>query len=112
MRIIHSSLDVQGIGFKRDGVGARSAALPGGVAVKVRPSVRAMSRLFALNLRSLRFRGLGVTFQSSYLEAWAQRFPTALLRLKLVDGWVGDLPVFRLLGDHMLFEFQRVRWRP
>jgi hypothetical protein len=28
VRIIHSSLDVQGIGFKRDGVEARSVALP------------------------------------------------------------------------------------
>ena len=29
VRIIHSSLDVQGIGFKRGGVAARSVALPG-----------------------------------------------------------------------------------
>ena len=79
--------------------------------MKVHPWVRAMSRLFAPNLRLLRFRGVGVTVPPSYLEALAQRFPRALLTLKLVDGWVGGLPVLRRLGDHILFEFQRVGWR-
>jgi ubiquinone/menaquinone biosynthesis C-methylase UbiE len=96
--------------YQRGGTVGRLAE---GVTVKVRyPSVRAMSRLFAPNLRLLRFRGVGVTVPPSYLEALARRFPRALLTLKQIDGWVGGLPVFRLLGDHILFEFQRFEGRP
>jgi len=95
--------------FQRGGTIGRLAE---GVAVKVHyPSVRAMCRLFAPEFRLLRFKGVGVTVPPSYLGALAQRFPRALLTLKRVDGWVSGLPVLRSLGDHIVFEFQRIRWQ-
>jgi ubiquinone/menaquinone biosynthesis C-methylase UbiE len=92
--------------FQRGGTIGRLAE---GVTVKVHyPSARSMSRLFAPEFRLLRLKGVGVTVPPSYLGFLAQRFPRALLRLKQVDGWVSGLPLLRTLGDHILYEFQRL----
>lgn len=89
--------------------GGASARLAEGVTVQVYyPSVRSMTRIFAPEFELVRFKGIGVTVPPSYVNGLAQRFPRVLQSLAQVDGQVSGWPGFRRIGDHILFQFQRV----
>lgn len=92
--------------FRRHGAVGR---LGEGVTVQVYyPSVRFMTRIFAPEFRLVRFKGIGVTVPPSYANSLARRFPRVLHALAQADGRVSRWPVLRSIGDHILFEFQRV----
>lgn len=92
--------------FQRSGAIGRLAE---GVAVQVHyPSVRTMAQIFAPEFRLLKFKGVGITVPPTYAEPLARRFPRALEALAQVDARISGWPVLRSVGDHILFEFQRV----
>lgn len=71
------------------------------------PSVREITRIFALGFRLKRWRGIGIGVGPSYMEAWAQRFPYLTKRLARVDNWIGGVSPFRDMADCVLLEFER-----
>jgi len=94
---------------RRFGRGGAVGRLAEGVTVDVRyPSVGTMARLFAPEFRLLRIKGIGVAVPPSYLEPLARRFPRVLETLAGADRLLSRIPVFRILADHVLLEFQRV----
>jgi len=74
-----------------------------------RPSVREMTRLFAPEFELRSWRGVGVAVPPSYMEHWARRFPAAIRLLARVDNRIDRWPLFRSLGDCILFEFSRLK---
>jgi ubiquinone/menaquinone biosynthesis C-methylase UbiE len=94
--------------FQRGGTIGRLAK---GVAVEVQyPSARTMAHLFAPDFRLLRLKGVGVAVPPSYLEPLARRFPKVLKTLAGFDRLLSGVPVIRSLADHILLEFEHVRW--
>ena len=92
--------------FQRGGTAGR---LSEGVTVQVYyPSIREMALKFCPEFKLVSLKGIGVTVPPSYCSSLAHRFPRALRTLAKVDGQVSRWPVLRSIGDHILFEFQRV----
>ena len=71
------------------------------------PSVREITRMFALGFHLKMWRGIGIGVGPSYMEAWAQRFPHLTKRLAQVDNWIGGVSPFRNMADCVLLEFER-----
>jgi ubiquinone/menaquinone biosynthesis C-methylase UbiE len=73
------------------------------------PKVRELQKLFspAFVLRS--FSGVGVTVPPSYVEAWIRKHPRLLHLLRAIDRAISRLPGLRVLGDHVLLQFERVQ---
>ena len=70
-------------------------------------TIHEVKKNFAPHFRLLGLRGIGLTVPPSYLEARVRTFPSALQLAAEVDSWVGDLPVLRGFGDHILLRFER-----
>lgn len=73
------------------------------------PTVKRLRSLFFPHFTLRSCTGIGVAVPPSYLEPWARRHPGILRRLSLLDRVLCTLPVFRVLGDHMLLCFERVQ---
>jgi len=48
-------------------------------------------------------------FPPSYVEAWIRNRPKLLSKLRSIDKVVSSYPGFRVLGDHVLLHFERVK---
>lgn len=70
-------------------------------------SVKEIVSVFAPGLRLKRWESFGIAMPPSYMEHWTQQFPGAAKVLAAVDWRIGQLPLFRNLGDGVLLEFER-----
>jgi SAM-dependent methyltransferase len=73
-----------------------------------RPTVGEIARQMQPAFRLLRWKGIGITVPPSYAERFASRIPKLIQRLAAVDNAIGNLPLFRGMGDCVLLEFERV----
>ncbi len=95
--------------FRRLRGGSRVANLTPGQKVAVRyPTVRSICRDFNPYFRLVSWKGVGIGVPPTYLEPWAARVPRALAAAARFDAWLGPVPGFRALADHMLLVFERV----
>jgi ubiquinone/menaquinone biosynthesis C-methylase UbiE len=70
------------------------------------PTLRHLRALFGpFTLRSC--AGIGIMVPPSYLEPWAQKHPKILGVLSRIDRALCGLPIFRVIGDHMLLHFEK-----
>lgn len=96
--------------FRRFRGEGTSAKISEGVFVQIHyPSVRLLERTFAPDFRVVSVKGIGVAVPPSYLEPWVQRHPRWLRIFEQMDLWLGGLPGFRSLGDHVLVRLQRAK---
>jgi SAM-dependent methyltransferase len=72
------------------------------------PTLREVERLFSPLFRLRSCTGIGVAVPPSYLEPVMRKYPRVLDRLRQIDRRISRLPLFRVLGDHMLLCFERV----
>jgi ubiquinone/menaquinone biosynthesis C-methylase UbiE len=71
------------------------------------PTLRRLCTLFApFTLRSC--TGIGIMVPPSYLEPWARKHPQLISALSRIDRALCNLPVFRIIGDHMLLHFEKI----
>ncbi len=95
--------------FRRLHGGSRVANLAPGREVTVHyPTVESIRRDFRPYFRLVSWKGVGITVPPTYLEPWAVRFPRALAAAACFDAWLGPVPGFRALADHMLLVLERV----
>jgi ubiquinone/menaquinone biosynthesis C-methylase UbiE len=88
----------------------RATAKAGGFTVDVYyPTVRSLRKLFLPFFVMRSCMGVGVTVPPSYVETWIRSYPKLLKMLCVIDRGISTLPGFRVLGDHMLLHFERVR---
>jgi SAM-dependent methyltransferase len=73
------------------------------------PTVRQLRKLLSPFFVLQSVTGIGVTVPPSYVEIWIRRHPRFLGLLRALDAIVATRPGFRVLGDHMLLRFERVR---
>jgi ubiquinone/menaquinone biosynthesis C-methylase UbiE len=71
------------------------------------PSVRKLVRMFAPEFRLQSLKGIGVSVPPSYVEPWANRFPSLLRMGMSVDSVLAHFPGVRALADHILLTFER-----
>jgi SAM-dependent methyltransferase len=73
------------------------------------PTISELKTLFApaFSLRS--YMGVGITVPPSYLETWAVKHPGCLRLLQRIDETIAGWPGFRIVGDHVLLHFEKVR---
>jgi ubiquinone/menaquinone biosynthesis C-methylase UbiE len=70
------------------------------------PTLRHLRTLFSpFVLRSC--TGIGITVPPSYLEPWARKHPRLITALSRIDRALCNLPVLRVIGDHMLIHFEK-----
>jgi ubiquinone/menaquinone biosynthesis C-methylase UbiE len=70
------------------------------------PTLRHLRALFApFTLRSC--TGIGIMVPPSYLEPWARKYPRLISTLSRIDNALCNLPLFRVIGDHMLLHFEK-----
>jgi len=70
------------------------------------PTLRRLRTLFVpFALRSC--TGIGIMVPPSYLEPWARKHPQLIGALSQIDRALCSLPVFRVIGDHMLLHFEK-----
>jgi hypothetical protein len=70
------------------------------------PTLHQLRALFApFALRSC--TGIGILVPPSYLEPWARNHPQFIGALSRIDRVLCNLPVFRVIGDHMLLHFEK-----
>jgi SAM-dependent methyltransferase len=88
----------------------RTSAIVGQFTVDVRyPLVNELRRSFAPHFKLHSYTGIGIFVPPSYVEPWICRFPYLLSLLRSIDEVVSSLPLFRVIGDHMLLRFERVQ---
>jgi SAM-dependent methyltransferase len=73
------------------------------------PTVRKLQQLFAPSFVLRSCMGVGITVPPSYAEVWIRSYPKLLRLLCAIDRIIFTLPVFRVLGDHVLLHFERVQ---
>jgi len=73
-----------------------------------RPTVSEIVHQMRPAFRLLRWKGIGITVPISYAENFASRHPNLIHRLAVIDNAIGNLPLFRGMGDCVLLEFERV----
>lgn len=73
------------------------------------PTVRKLQRLFSPFFVMRSCMGVGVAVPPSYVESWIRRYPDLIAPLRAIDRVISTFPGFRVLGDHMLLHFERVR---
>jgi SAM-dependent methyltransferase len=86
----------------------KATAQVGGVTIPVLyPTVHRVRRAFSpwFELRSRTAVGLFVP--PSYIEKWMSKHPQTLARLEQLDKILGEWPIFRDSGDHVLLELVR-----
>jgi ubiquinone/menaquinone biosynthesis C-methylase UbiE len=70
------------------------------------PTLRHLRKIFApFAMRSC--TGIGIIVPPSYLEPWARKHPQLIGALSRIDRALCNLPVFRVIGDHMLLHFEK-----
>jgi ubiquinone/menaquinone biosynthesis C-methylase UbiE len=72
------------------------------------PTVRTMRQAFSPWFRLHSIRAIGLFVPPSYLEAWANKHRTMLTVLDKMDRMCANWPILRVLGDHVLLEFEKV----
>jgi hypothetical protein len=72
------------------------------------PTLREVRRLLSPSFLMRSCTGIGVAVPPSYLEPILRKYPRTLGLLRLIDRRISQLPVFRMIGDHMLLSFERV----
>jgi ubiquinone/menaquinone biosynthesis C-methylase UbiE len=88
----------------------RTIAKIGGCGVDVYyPTVRQLKKLFSPYFVIRKCMGIGVTVPPSYVETLICNYPTVLRVLRAIDSKIYTLPAFRVFGDHMLLQFERVQ---
>ena len=71
------------------------------------PTLRRLRALFEpLALRSC--TGIGIMVPPSYLEPWARKHPRLIAILARIDRVLSNLPLVRVVGDHMLLHFEKI----
>jgi SAM-dependent methyltransferase len=99
-----------GKAFRRLRRGGVTARLGDGSAVHVQyPSVRALVRTFGPEFRLTSLKGIGVAVPPSYVEGWAARAPRSFDFCVRADSVLGQFPGIRVLADHILLKFERVK---
>jgi ubiquinone/menaquinone biosynthesis C-methylase UbiE len=73
------------------------------------PTVRELQTLFSSSFALRSFVGVGVTVPPSYVEPWIRNRPKLLSMLRTIDKAIFSYPGFRVLGDHVLLHFERVK---
>jgi ubiquinone/menaquinone biosynthesis C-methylase UbiE len=73
------------------------------------PTVRELQTLFSPSFVLRSCTGIGVTVPPSYVEAWIRNHPKLLSMLRTIDKAISSYPGFRVLGDHVLLQFERVQ---
>jgi ubiquinone/menaquinone biosynthesis C-methylase UbiE len=78
-----------------------------GYKVKVHyPTLRAVKQAFSPWFRLRSCTGIGVAVPPSYLEPLMRKYPRLLGLLTSIDKHIAHLPLFRIMGDHMLLHFE------
>jgi|SRR3954454_11595720 ubiquinone/menaquinone biosynthesis C-methylase UbiE len=90
--------------FRREGV---SASVGGGEFWVGYPKLRELERAFHSEFRLRMVRGIGVAVPPSYMESWAHSHARMLQLCAKADVVMGRVPAIRVLGDHVLLEFER-----
>jgi ubiquinone/menaquinone biosynthesis C-methylase UbiE len=73
------------------------------------PTVRELQTLFSPFFALHSFVGVGVTVPPSNVEPWIRNQPKLLSMLRTIDKAIFSYPGFRVLGDHVLLHFERVK---
>jgi ubiquinone/menaquinone biosynthesis C-methylase UbiE len=73
------------------------------------PTVRKLQTSFSPSFVLRSCAGVGVTVPPSYVEAWIRNHPQLLTMLRTIDKTISSQPGFRVLGDHVLLHFERVK---
>jgi hypothetical protein len=73
------------------------------------PTVRQIRKLFSPYFVMRSCTGIGIAVPPSYVESSIRRFPKLLVVLQSIDKVISRLPWFRVIGDHMLLNFERVQ---
>jgi hypothetical protein len=73
--------------------------------------VRQVKESFSPWFRLRSCTGIGVAVPPSYLEPMMRKYPRLLNLLRWIDKRISQLPLLRILGDHMLLHFERVEVR-
>jgi hypothetical protein len=87
--------------------GKTTATLNGESLTVYYPTVSQIRRAFSGHFELRRVQGIGVFVPPSYLESWVKKHQRLFGYLKRMDRLVSALPVFRVIGDHMLLTFKR-----
>lgn len=88
--------------------GRASATLHGQVLTIDYPTLTHWKKLFAKDFALRRTKAIGLCVPPSYANNWMERHPKLLRCFEDCDKALCDLPILRLLGDHMLMEFERI----
>jgi ubiquinone/menaquinone biosynthesis C-methylase UbiE len=96
--------------FRRLASGPVTANLAPGYSVWVRyPTVGSLRQVFAPHFRLVGWRGIGIAVPPTYWEPWAQRFARLIMGAAMIDPFLGQLPGFRSLADHVVLVLERVQ---
>ncbi len=71
------------------------------------PGIGQIKRAFTPWFELLSVRSVGLLVPPSYLEFWARRHRRAISRLASIDWAIGNWPLLRGLGDHVLLQFRK-----
>jgi ubiquinone/menaquinone biosynthesis C-methylase UbiE len=73
------------------------------------PTVRKLQTSFSASFVLRSCAGVGVTVPPSYVETWIRNHPKLLDTFRTIDKTVSGYPGLRVLGDHVLLHFERVK---
>ena len=90
------------------GNGVVSTLAPGHSVVVRYPSVSSVRCDFYPHFRLVGWKGTGIAVPPSYVEHLANRFPRLFKFAARIDSFLGSIPGFRALGDHVVLVFERV----
>ena len=92
--------------FRR--LSGKATARVGGVTIEVSyPTVRTVQRVFSPWFQLESRSAVGLFVPPSYVEPWARKHEKFFARLERLDQLFSRLPIFRVVGDHVLLEFVR-----
>jgi hypothetical protein len=81
----------------------------GNRAVKIHyPALRKVKKSFSPSFLMRSCTGIGIAVPPTFLEPIFSKHSRALGLLRRIDKGVSQLPLFRMIGDHMLLLFERV----
>jgi hypothetical protein len=72
------------------------------------PALREVRKLFSPSFLMRSCTGIAIAVPPSYLEPIFRKHPRVLGLLRRIDKGILHLPLFRMIGDHMLLYFERV----
>jgi len=72
------------------------------------PTVLQLQKLLSPHFVLCSCMGVGLTVPPSYVENWISNYPKLLRLLCAIDEIICTVPGLRVLGDHMLLQFERV----